>query len=103
MSFEEFLAAPVPPAGMSPALQALWHAAGKADSGGWDRAHAGVQDDGSRDGAWVHAYLHRVEGDDANAGYWYARAGRKVPAASVTLEAEREAITRALLAKAGSE
>ena len=40
----------------------------------------------------------RVEGDDANAGYWYARAGRKPPAKTVTFEAEREAITRALLA-----
>jgi len=99
MSFEEFLAATTPPAGISPALQALWHAAGKANPGGWERAHACAQDDGSPEGAWVHAYLHRVEGDEANAGYWYARAGRRPPAKTVTFEAEHEAIARALLAK----
>jgi hypothetical protein len=100
MSFEEFLAAAAPPAGMSPALQALWHMARGEKTDGWERAHACAQADGSREGAWVHAHLHRVEGDDANAGYWYARAGRKPPAKTVTFEAEREAITRALLAEA---
>ena len=68
MSFEEFLAVPAPPAGMSPALQALWHLSRGTQAGGWERAHACAQEDDSREGAWVHAHLHRVEGDDANAG-----------------------------------
>ena len=75
----------------SPALEALWWAA----KGDWDRAHRLVQDDPSREGAWVHAYLHRVEGDLGNAGYWYRQAGR--PAASGALEPEWEAIVAALL------
>jgi hypothetical protein len=92
MSFEEFLAASSLPPGASAPLSALWHDA----QGDWDRAHACVQDDGGRDGAWVHAYLHRREGDEANARYWYARAGKKPPAAAVTLDAERSAIGREL-------
>ena len=94
MSFEEFLAKAAPPAGTSAALAALWHDA----RGDWDRAHASAQDDGSRDGAWVHAYLHRREGDEANARYWYARAGKKPPAPGVTLDAERMAIGAELVA-----
>ena len=91
MSFEDFTRAATPPAGLGPALLALWHDA----HGDWERAHALAQEDGGRNGAWVHAYLHRKEGDEMNAGYWYARAGR--PAASGDLDAEREAIARALL------
>lgn len=81
-----------PPAEWSGALRALWHDA----RGDWDAAHACAQEDGSRDGSWVHAYLHRKEGDPGNAGYWYARAGRPMPARSVTLGAEWEAMARAL-------
>ncbi len=91
MSFEDFAASPAPPAGVGPALLALWHDA----RGEWDRAHELAQEDKGRHGAWVHAYLHRKEGDEGNAGYWYARAGK--PAASGDLDAEREAIARALL------
>ena len=91
MSFEDFAGSPVPPAGAGPALQALWHDL----NGDWDRAHALAQEDGGRNGAWVHAYLHRKEGDEMNACYWYARAGR--PVATGELDAEREAIVRALL------
>lgn len=94
MSFEDFARGSVPPAGAGPALLALWHDA----RGDWNQAHALAQEDNGRDGAWVHAYLHRKEGDGVNAGYWYARAGR--PAASGDLRAEWEAIARALL-KAG--
>jgi hypothetical protein len=90
-SFEAFAAAAAPPAGLGPALLALWHDA----HGDWDKAHALAQEDGGRDGAWVHAYLHRKEGDEGNAGYWYARAG-KAPA-SGDLAVEWEAIARALL------
>ena len=95
MSFAELKAAVetgAAPAGASGAVAALWHDA----RGDWDGAHACAQDDHSKDGSWVHAYLHRKEGDPGNAGYWYARAGRRMPAAGVTLEAEWEQIARAL-------
>jgi len=82
-----------PPAGLSHGLQALWHDA----RGDWDRAHTGAQEEPGRDGAWVHAYLHRKEGDLGNAGYWYARAGRPMPARGVTLEAEWAELANALL------
>jgi len=65
-----------------------------AASGDWDGAHTLVQDDSSSEAAWVHAHLHRVEGDRANARYWYGRAGR--PEASGDLEAERRQIEQAL-------
>ena len=86
-----------PPASASLPLQALWHDA----RGDWDRAHQCAQDDPGRDGSWVHAYLHRKEGDLGNAGYWYARARRQMPAASVTLEAEWTDIAQALLGGEG--
>ena len=82
-----------PPAGASPALQAIWHDA----HGDWARAHQLSQEDAGPAGSWVHAYLHRKEGDLANARYWYTRAGRTPPAKSVSLEAERDAIARELL------
>ena len=94
MSFEEFLKGAAPAPGTNAPLAALWHDA----HGEWERAHACVQDDASRDGAWVHAYLHRREGDESNARYWYIRAGRTPPAKNVTLDAERAAIGEALSA-----
>ena len=93
MSFDEFMAAASPPPAASPALQALWHDA----HGDWARAHNLSQEDEGAAGSWVHAYLHRREGDLANARYWYARAGRTAPAKNVTLDAERDEIIRALL------
>ena len=80
-----------PPAGIAPALAALWWAA----KGDWDKAHGIVMKEESRDAAWVHAYLHRVEGDLGNAGYWYRRAGK--PAASGPVEAEWDRVVSALL------
>jgi hypothetical protein len=77
---------PEPPKGASGPLTALWHVA----KGEWDKAHALVQDDASAAAAWVHAHLHRVEGDEANAGYWYGRAGK--PHAKSSLEDEWERI-----------
>ena len=62
--------------------------------GDWDGAHQLVQDDESAEAAWVHAHLHRVEGDLGNAGYWYRRAGRSV--ATGSLDDERIAIEAAL-------
>lgn len=91
MSFEEFAERGEPPESAGPALRALWLDA----RGDWEGAHELAQEAGGRDGAWVHAYLHRKEGDETNAGYWYARAGR--PAASGELRTEWEAIVRELL------
>jgi hypothetical protein len=63
-----------PPSTSPPLVRALWFDA--IDD--WERAHAVAQDVHTRDGSWLHAYLHRKEGDLANAGYWYRRAGRPV-------------------------
>lgn len=98
MSFEEFQATldgatATPPASLSRPLQALWHDA----RGDWEAAHRCAQEEKSRDGSWVHAYLHRKEGDLGNAGYWYSRADRPTPKTAVTLDDEWEAITRELL------
>jgi hypothetical protein len=82
-------AAPAP--GLAAPLAGLWWAA----KGNWDQAHRIVQDDGSREAAWVHAYLHRVEGDLGNAGYWYRQAGR--PVATDSLESEWQRIVSALI------
>ena len=83
-----------PPEDLGPALRALWHLARDE----WDAAHGAAQRDDGRDGAWAHAHLHRVEGDLANAGYWYRRAGR--PASEAPLDDEWEEIASALLASA---
>ena len=82
-----------PPSGLSAPLQALWW----ARKGDWDKAHKLAMGGSGRDAAWVHAYLHRVEGDLPNAGYWYRQAGQ--PAAEGALDAEWSAITQALLAR----
>jgi hypothetical protein len=87
------MSADAPPAAAGPALAALWQDA----HGDWAKAHALSQEDAGAAGSWVHAYLHRKEGDLANARYWYARAGRTPPEKNVTLDAERDAIIRALL------
>ena len=79
--------------GSAPALvRALWHDA----TGDWEQAHQVAQDVETADGSWVHAYLHRKEGDLGNAGYWYRRAGK--PIATGPLEDEWRAIAAALLA-----
>lgn len=89
--FRESLAGAEPPAGLRLALAGLWWDA----KGDWARAHAAAQQDEGPAGAWVHAYLHRKEGDLANAGYWYRRAGQ--PVARGDLDAEGEQILLALL------
>lgn len=94
MTLDEFratLAHDAPP-DVAPALVALWHDA----RGDWSRAHEVAQDVDDEDGAWVHAYLHRKEGDESNAAYWYRRAGK--PAARGPLDAEWDEIASALLA-----
>ncbi len=90
-SFRASVAADSPCAGLSPPLVALWWAA----KGDWDRAHTAAQGQEDQSSAWVHAYLHRVEGDLSNAGYWYRRAGRPVTTGS--LEDEWTEVATALL------
>jgi hypothetical protein len=82
-------AAPAP--GLDAPLAALWWAA----KGGWDQAHKIVQDEETTEAAWVHAYLHRVEGDLGNAGYWYRRAAK--PVATGSLEVEWDQMVAKLL------
>jgi len=84
---------PAPPTNLGGMLQALWW----DRRGDWDRAHGLAAEDDSPDAAWVHAYLHRREGDAANARHWYRRAGK--PAAVGALDAEWTEIAAALLAK----
>lgn len=91
MTLDEFRKAEAPPAELSTPLLALWWDA----RGDWQRAHEAAQAGEDADSAWVHAYLHRKEGDLANAGYWYRRAGK--PAARGSLDQEWAAIAAALL------
>jgi hypothetical protein len=94
MTFDEFvntLSGRTLPAGLHPLLKALWYDA----NGDWNRAHTIVQGVDGVDAAWVHAYLHRKEGDDANASYWYLRAEKEV--AAIPLDEEWKKIARALL------
>jgi hypothetical protein len=96
MTLEEFrqsLTAAAPPADLPAALQALWHDA----RGDWEAAHNVAQDVPDPDGAWVHAYLHRKEGDAGNAAYWYRRASQ--PVCRQSLDAEWAAIVEAFLSR----
>jgi hypothetical protein len=89
--FERSLGAKAPPRGLAAAVTALWWARNDA----WDKAHKIVMDESGRDAAWVHAYLHRLEGDAKNAAYWYRQARR--PVATGAHAAEWRAIAAALL------
>jgi hypothetical protein len=90
--FESSLALAAPPAALHVSLQALWWDA----KGDWDSAHECAQaDEGNPSCDWVHAYLHRKEGDASNAGYWYRRAGK--PVARTALTDEWRAIAESLL------
>ena len=90
--FKHSLAQEAPPPGISLALQALWWDA----KGDWAKAHECAQAQEDDQGNWVHAYLHRKEGDADNAGYWYRRVRR--PPASVSLAEEWDVIAGALIA-----
>jgi hypothetical protein len=94
MTLQEFrhsLSDDSPPVPESFALAGLWWDA----KGDWTRAHESAQQDEGVAGAWVHAYLHRKEGDNSNAGYWYTRAGK--PPSPSSLDIEWEEIAKALL------
>jgi hypothetical protein len=98
MTLDDFVALtaqPGPAPSLAPPLLALWHDA-RDD---WETAHRVVQEAPGGEAAWVHAYLHRKEGDLDNAGYWYRRARRA--AASGGLDEEWRAIAAALLVDAG--
>jgi hypothetical protein len=90
MTLDEFKSSNTPPS-VSLELQSLWYDA----KGDWEKAHTLVQDLNTKDAAWVHAYLHRKEGDSSNAGYWYRRASK--PVFTRTLEQEWDEIVEALL------
>lgn len=90
-AFKDTLNNERPPEGLSPVLEAMWWD-GKGD---WDRSHDIAQEVHSAEGSWVHAYLHRKEGDRGNAAYWYARAGKSMP--GVGLDAEWEQMVMVLL------
>lgn len=83
-----------PPSELSTLLAALWWDA----KGDWPKAHALVDELETRDGMAVHAYLHRKDGQAANADYWYQRAGRDFY--RPVLEAEWQTLVEALLPKA---
>ena len=81
-SFEESLVFDAPDSQLSLILKSLWYDA----KGDWDQAHALIDQRHDRDSAWVHAYLHRKEGDIWNADYWYARAKKTRPNCSLEEE-----------------
>ncbi len=95
--FRESLQQKKPPEGLSAALEALWW----DGKGNWDEAHEAAQRDEEEGGAWVHAYLHRKEGDTPNAKYWYRRADRAVGYGD--FEREWESIVGWLLRKSSGQ
>ncbi len=90
-SFKEGLSGKEPPQNLSVYLNALWYDA----KGDWHKAHKLIQDIDDKNASWIHAYLHRKEGDTGNASYWYSRAGKEL--SILSLEKEWEEIVMALL------
>ncbi|MBL7877006.1 MAG: hypothetical protein JNL53_15165 [Cyclobacteriaceae bacterium] len=88
--FKKSLAEQQPPP-VAVLLQALWYDA----RGDWEKAHAIAQEVNTKDGSWIHAYLHRKEGDHFNAQYWYTRANRALP--KIDLDEEWNFIVKELL------
>jgi hypothetical protein len=82
--FRTSLSQDVPPSQCSDLLQALWYD-GKGD---WERAHTIAQEIHTNKGSWIHAYLHRKEGDNGNASYWYHMAHKPFPTISLDQEWE---------------
>jgi hypothetical protein len=96
-AFVESLEASEPPAFTTPLLRAIRHGL----RGEWDAAHEIAQAQDDADGAWVHAWLHRIEGDLGNADYWYRRAGR--PSRRGETRDEGLEIARALLGTSAAD
>src|ERR1700760_2405320 len=92
-TFTASLSSDAPPAGLRLALQGLWWDA----KGDWDRAHRCAMEQDDREGAALHAYLHRKEGDLPNARHWYARGGRDP--VDGPLDAEWDALAREFVAR----
>jgi hypothetical protein len=83
--FKDSLKNQNPPTDISEIATALWYDA----NGDWEAAHNVAQSqEGTREYDLLHAYLHRKEGDNWNANYWYRRAKSKMP--DVSLEEEWE-------------
>jgi hypothetical protein len=99
MNYDEFLLSlkKSKPPEVSSYLEALWY--DKKDN--WGKAHAIAQDIHNRDGSWIHGYLHRIEGDEWNARYWYSKAKKEMPGNSI--EEEWELLVRHFLKKNESE
>ncbi len=95
-AFRASLANNAPPTDLSAPLAALWWDA----KGDWARAHGMVDDLETPEGMAVHAYLHRKEGVEWNADYWYRRAGKRFH--RPTLDAEWEALVDGLATGNGS-
>lgn len=89
--FQETLKLSVPPAEWPEGLQSLWFDA----NGDWEASHDIAQELHDTLGSWIHAYLHRKEGDRFNAGYWYSKAHKSYP--SLTLEEELKVIVESIL------
>ena len=89
--FQESLSQSHPPPGISRHLESLWYDAKKD----WEQSHNIIQDINDSKASWIHAYLHRKEGDIWNADYWYNKAGKKRP--PVTLDTEWEEIVRNMI------
>jgi hypothetical protein len=89
--FKESLSQQNPPDNLSGYFKALWFDA----KNNWEKSHNIIQDIEDKTASWIHAYLHRKEGDIGNADYWYRRAGKERPA--TTLQEEWENIVKALL------
>ncbi|MDA7930913.1 hypothetical protein N9B34_01575 [Akkermansiaceae bacterium] len=81
-----------PPAGITSAQKALW----LVKAGRWHDSHELCNDIPGTAGSWIHAYLHREEGDLGNASYWYHRAEKDIPSQNLSLEDEWAQITSAL-------
>ena len=91
MTIDEFKTSNKVPPGISVYLQSLWY----DSKGDWDKSHTIIQAMEDKNAAWIHAYLHRKEGDMWNADYWYNRAGKKRP--PVSLEQEWENLVKVFL------
>jgi hypothetical protein len=89
-TFEQSLKSTIPPANISVYLLAMWYDA----KGDWNKAHSLVDSMEDATACWVHAYLHRKEGDQWNADYWCRKAGKKRP--DISLQQEWESIVKTL-------